>query len=155
MGGYITLRNMVVNKDIKSGVIWAGVVASYPDLLNNWRRRNPNPGASPSMLPGNTNGRGWRNQLVAEFGEPESNPEFWNSISSNAYLNEISGPVQIHHGTADEEVPFALGERLKFYLDQAGKSHEFYAYQGGNHDIGDPHFSVAMNRTIEFFKKNL
>ncbi len=38
MGGYITLRSMVVTKDIKAGVIWAGVVASYPDLLTRWRR---------------------------------------------------------------------------------------------------------------------
>ncbi|HXD11773.1 MAG TPA: alpha/beta fold hydrolase, partial [Anaerolineales bacterium] len=37
MGGYITLRSMVITKDIKAGVIWAGVVASYPDLLTKWR----------------------------------------------------------------------------------------------------------------------
>ncbi|HEU4744292.1 MAG TPA: alpha/beta fold hydrolase, partial [Anaerolineales bacterium] len=30
MGGYITLRSMVVTRDIKAGVICAGVVASYP-----------------------------------------------------------------------------------------------------------------------------
>src|SRR5574341_1807766 len=38
MGGYITLRSMVITKDIKAGVIWAGVVASYPDLISRWRR---------------------------------------------------------------------------------------------------------------------
>src|SRR5215217_4526519 len=38
MGGYITLRSMVISDDIKAGVIWAGVVASYPDLLTKWRR---------------------------------------------------------------------------------------------------------------------
>ena len=35
MGGYITLRSMVLTSTIKAGVIWAGVVASYPDLLFN------------------------------------------------------------------------------------------------------------------------
>ncbi len=34
MGGYITLRAMVIRDDIKAGVIWGGVVASYPDLIN-------------------------------------------------------------------------------------------------------------------------
>ena len=29
MGGHITLRAMVTHGDIKAGVIWAGVVASY------------------------------------------------------------------------------------------------------------------------------
>src|SRR5690606_38600085 len=42
MGGYITLRSMVVDPDIKAGVIWAGVVANYPDLLTRWRRPNNN-----------------------------------------------------------------------------------------------------------------
>jgi len=42
MGGQITLRSMVTVKDIKAGVIWAGVVAPYTDLLTRWRR----PGAS-------------------------------------------------------------------------------------------------------------
>ena len=38
MGGYITVRSMVTAGDIKAGVIWAGVVASYPDLMERWRR---------------------------------------------------------------------------------------------------------------------
>ena len=38
MGGDITLRSMVTTKDIKAGVIWAGVVASYPDPMSRWRR---------------------------------------------------------------------------------------------------------------------
>ena len=47
MGGQITLRAMVISDDIKAGVIWAGVVASYPDLLARWRR----PPVKPSPRP--------------------------------------------------------------------------------------------------------
>src|SRR5690606_2633700 len=86
MGGHITLRNMVVNGEIKAGVIWAGVVASYPDLLNNWRRGNNTP------RPQTTRRSSWRNELSEQYGTPETNPEFWNSISANSYLGEISGP---------------------------------------------------------------
>ncbi len=43
MGGYLTLRAMVISPDIKAGVIWAGVVGSYSDLLNRWRRSVPTP----------------------------------------------------------------------------------------------------------------
>jgi fermentation-respiration switch protein FrsA (DUF1100 family) len=47
MGGYLTLRAMVLS-GCKAGVIWAGVVASYPDLLTRWSaavpcRRPPHP----------------------------------------------------------------------------------------------------------------
>ena len=43
MGGMITLRTMVTTSDIKAGVIWAGVVASYEDLTNNWHHPDLNP----------------------------------------------------------------------------------------------------------------
>ncbi len=151
MGGHITLRNMVVDKDIKAGVIWAGVVASYPDLLNNWRRRSPNP--SPSLLPGNA-GRGWRNQLVADYGEPETNPEFWNSISANSYLNDISGPVQIHHGTADTSVPVEFSEKLDQQLKAVNKESELFIYQGDDHNLAS-NLGIALNRSVEFFDKYL
>src|SRR5512145_3052471 len=45
MGGYITLRSMVITGDIKVAVIWAGVVGSYEDLLYNWHRDD---GATPT-----------------------------------------------------------------------------------------------------------
>ena len=33
LGGQLTLRAMVVAKDIKAGVIWGGVVAPYPNIF--------------------------------------------------------------------------------------------------------------------------
>ena len=148
MGGYITLRAMVITKDIKAGVIWAGVVASYPDLLTKWRRR---PGAStvPTPRPGS-----WRFSLVDEYGSPEENPEFWDSISANSYLSEISGPVQLHHGTADADVPLEFSELLFYQMLEAQQYIEFYKYDGDNHNISN-YFSTAMQRTIEFFDRYL
>lgn len=153
MGGFITLRNMVVSKDIKAGVIWAGVVASYDDLLNNWRRRDSTATPVPS-IPGNNQGRGWRNGLVAEFGEPETNPEFWNSISANAFLKDVSGPIQIHHGTADTSVPVAFSEKLDVQLKEVGKVSELFIYQGDDHNLAG-NLGVALNRSVEFFDKYL
>lgn len=43
MGGTIILRSLVVSKDIKAVDIWAGVVASYEDLTNNWHHPDINP----------------------------------------------------------------------------------------------------------------
>ncbi|RJR15106.1 alpha/beta fold hydrolase [Candidatus Microgenomates bacterium] len=148
MGGHITLRSMVVSKDIKAGVIWAGVVGSYEDLLNNWRRRNPN----TTPLPGNTNNnrRSWRQDLVNEYGEPESNPEFWNSISATAYVNDISGPVQLHHGSADTSVPIEFSEKLNELLTNAGKEVELYTYPGDDHNIS-ANLSTALSRSVAFF----
>jgi uncharacterized protein len=145
MGGYITLRAMVIRDDIKAGVIWGGVVASYPDLLTKWRR-------GPGAVVPTPNPRSWRNLLIQQYGSPEENPEFWNSISANSYLSDISGPLQLHHGTADEEVPLEFSELLFYQLLDAQKFVELYKYEGDNHNISS-NFSTAMQRTIEFFDK--
>lgn len=148
MGGHITLRNMVVYKDIKAGVIWAGVVASYPDLLERWRRR---PWITP--LPGNTR-MGWRKSLVDQYGDAQSNPDFWNSISANSFLSDISGPIQLHHGTADTSVPVEFSEKLYEELKRAGKETELFTYPGDDHNIS-ANFGTAMQRSVEFFDKYL
>jgi len=146
MGGYITLRSMVITKDIKAGVIWAGVVGSYEDLLYNWRRGS---GSSPDSQP---RPGSWRATYTGLYGTPEENPEFWNSISANSYLSEISGPIQLHHGTADTDVPVEFSENLFYQMLAAEQYVELYKYDGDNHNISN-YFSTAMQRTIEFFDR--
>lgn len=150
MGGHITLRSMVVSKDIQAGVIWGGVVASYPDLLARWRRGPA--GTTPTPFPTTSNRGGWRRGLTEQFGTPEENPEFWNSISSNSYLSEISGPIQLHHGGADTSVPAEFSEMLDTQMKKVGKTSEVYIYTGDDHDI-TANFETAMSRSIEFFDR--
>lgn len=149
MGGFITLRSMVVDKNIKAGVIWAGVVASYPDLINNWRRRTFVP---PPGLP--TGVTRWRDRLTMEFGSPEENPVFWKSLSSNSFLTDISGPVQIHHGTADDSVPVAFSEQLDKELKAVNKLSDLHIYPGDDHNIA-AYFGAAMDRSIAFFDQHV
>lgn len=149
MGGFITLRNMVVNRDIKAGVIWAGVVASYPDLVNNWRRGTFTP---PTTIP--TRALGWRSQLTSRYGSPEENPKFWNSISANSFLKDISGPIQLHHGTADTSVPILFSEKLEGQMKTVGKKVEFYIYEGDDHNLTG-NFNIAIQRSIDFFDRYL
>ncbi len=149
MGGHITLRSMVTTKDIKAGVIWAGVVASYEDLLNNWRRR---PTSTQSPLP--TNARSWRQSLIGQHGQPSENPAFWNSISPTSYLADLSGPIQLHHGTSDKSVPYEFSEKLDKLIKDVDKESELYLYNGDDHDITS-NFSTAMKRSLDFFDKVL
>ncbi len=148
MGGYLTLRAMVSSTDIKAGVIWAGVVASYPEMLYNWHRTG-----SFTPSPSST-GRGWRDGWLETYGSPEQNPAFWASISANSYLADLSGPIQLHHGTADEDVPLDFSIRLAEQIRAAGGQVEFYTYDKDNHNISH-NFTQAMTRSIEFFDKLL
>ena len=149
MGGYITLRSMVITNDIKAGVIWAGVVASYPDLITRWRRRTTAAGdVTVTAFPG----RRWRTELLDTYGSPEENPVFWDSISANAFLSDLSGPLQLHHGTVDTSVPLEFSEILNQQVLAVGKTVEFYTYEGSDHNISSG-FNLAMQRTIEFFDR--
>ncbi len=144
MGGYLTLRTMVISKDVKAGVIWAGVVATYTDMLYNWRRTGS---FTPSP---SSRGVGWRSRWIEEFGTPEDNPVFWDSVSATSHLADLSGPLQLHHGTDDEDVPLAFSIRLAELARDAGQTADLYTYEGDNHNISG-NFSTAMQRTIEFF----
>lgn len=148
MGGQVTLRAMVATKeDIKAGVIWAGVVAAYPDLLAQWRQpEHAHPEAEQNSH------RRWREELVAEYGSPAENPEFWASISPNSYLADLSGPIQLHHSTADTHVPVEFSENLSTQLQDAGQTVEYYTYENDDHNISN-NFSLAMERSLAFFDK--
>jgi dipeptidyl aminopeptidase/acylaminoacyl peptidase len=150
MGGFLTLRAMVISPEIRAGVIWAGVVGSYSDLLTKWRRTS----SSTPVATLASGGRGWRSAWSILYGSPEDNPEFWNSVSANSYLADISGPIQLHHGTADYSVPTELSEILADQLEALGKSVELYTYEDDNHNIST-YFSDAMTRTIKFFDRNV
>ena len=149
LGGYLTLRAMVISEDIKAGVIWAGVVGSYPDMLYNWRRSSS--ASFPTPRPGSSR---WRDTWIEEYGTPDQNPAFWNAISANAYLSDLSGPVQLHHGTADEDVPVEFSQTLSGQIQNSGGEVELYLYEGDNHNISNFFYS-AMTRTVAFFDRYL
>lgn len=174
MGGYITLRAMVVSDEIDAGVIWGGVVAPYPDLFNRAGAVATAVAADPlavtatreaviatqtvramtlTQSPGSTpafGGGRWRSGLMDQYGTPEENPAFWDSISSNAYLADISGPLQLHHAITDETVPAAASSLLYDQMTALGLPVELYLYDNDSHDI-DNNFYTAMRRSLEFF----
>src|SRR5690606_30209846 len=102
------------------GVIWAGVVASYDEMFRSW-------------FGGGGSNR--RNALVQEHGTPEANPAFWNALSANSYLSDLSGPIQIHHGLADTTVPYEYSTMLDEQIRAAGKHTELLLYDGDDHNI--------------------
>ncbi|MEA2669415.1 MAG: uncharacterized protein QOJ33_2349, partial [Chloroflexota bacterium] len=146
MGGHITLRSLVISHEIRTAAIWGGVVAPYRDLLN-WHP--PPADSSPPTL-----NRSWRQDFITRFGTPEQNPAFWDSISPNAFLGDVTAPVQLHHSTTDEDVPLAFSQTLRQELSDVGKPVELFTYPGDNHNISN-NFNTAMSRSIAFFDRAL
>jgi uncharacterized protein len=148
MGGLLTLRSMVTTQDVKAGVIWAGVVATYTELYERGRSSTVS-GAQPFNPPWN-NRRRWRDEIVEKWGTPQENPAIWAAISPNSYVGELSGPLQLHHGTADSSVPVEWSRTLNEQVRAAGSTVEYYEYAGDNHNIS-ANLSTALARSVAFF----
>ena len=93
-------------------------------------------------------------EVIEEYGEPSENPDFWSSISPNSFLSDISGPLQLHHGTADSSVPLVFSQSLESQMAEAGKTVELFTYEGDDHNLSK-NLSVALGRSVEFFNKYL
>ncbi len=133
-GGEIGLRTMVISKDIKAGSLWAGVVGSFEDILETYNAKIP-------FL------RATRDALVIQNGLPSTNPKFWNKLDPYTYLKDISGPVQLQHGTNDSSVPVELSVRLKEELEKVDKPVEYFEYEGDDHNIAK-NLGIAWQKTI-------
>lgn len=151
MGGTLILRAMVVSDEIDAGVIWAGVVAPIEEVWEKRRRWiendlvvTPDPGGTPGP-PG---------EGVFAYGWFDQNPQFWASVDPTFHIEDLSGPLQLHHGTGDETVPVEFSEDLYTRLLDAGQEAELYLYEGDNHNIAN-HFATAMERSIQFFDAHL
>lgn len=149
MGGGIILRSMVVVDDIRAGVIWAGTVATYEEIFE--ARPHWVGGRAASDPDGGSESEPIREGLFA-YGTFDENPEFWAAIDPISYLDDLSGPLQIHHATGDQSVPVAFSESFYARLQQAGQTAELYIYEGDNHNISG-NFGTAARRSVEFFDR--
>ena len=70
------------------------------------------------------------------------------------FLADLSGPLQLHHGSIDTVVPVSFSESLYQQLRAAGQPAELYLYPQGDHNIRVG-FDEAMQRTLRFFEAQL
>jgi dipeptidyl aminopeptidase/acylaminoacyl peptidase len=152
MGGNLALRALVISPDIQAAVIWSGVVGTYQQLMTQWHRTRP---WHPSDREIASHVGSIRQNLVENYGTPTDNPEFWQSIDPRFFLSDISAPVQLHQGLADEEVPPLFSQSLYQDLTALGKPVEYYTYPGADHNLSSPAFQLAMQRSLNFFNQYL
>jgi uncharacterized protein len=140
MGGWITMRAMVVDPDIRAGVIWGGVVGSYDDLFEHWW--------GPRNRRGSVNN--WRRSVLRDYTVGDNEAALWASLQATSYLNEISGPIQLHHARGDATVPYALSVVFDGQLRDAGQHSELLLYQGDDHNISRNR-DLAFTLSVVFF----
>lgn len=164
MAGNLLLRAMLVEPDIKAGVIWAGAVYSYEDfakyrLNDSSYVRNNQP---PSQNDPHYQTTSQDTQLATNVSilrqnssELNFNDEFWKNISLTQNISNLNSPIQIHHAINDSVVNIGYSRDLSNVLENNNKIYEFYEYPGGGHNIDSPYFEQAMQKTVEFFNTYL
>lgn len=150
MAGNVVFRSIAAQPQIKAAVIWGGAVYSYQDLQEYGINDNS---YRPPTQTSERNRR--REELFSKYGQFSPDSAFWKEVAPTNYLGDIKTAVQLHHAVNDEVVSVEYARNLKRLLDSSSIEHEVYEYQSGGHDLEGSSFNLAMQRTVDFYKKHL
>lgn len=139
MGGGVALNAVVARPDLFDAVVLHSPVSSKAaDNFDRW-----------------VNGkRPLERRVVARYGAPDDNPDFWREASARSYLDRVDVPVQIHHGLADPVCPPQWSEATASALRAAGQDVELFEYPGEEHRF-ERGWSTLLRRTTDFFDDHL
>jgi dipeptidyl aminopeptidase/acylaminoacyl peptidase len=155
MAGNLVLRAMLIEPDIKAGVIWAGAVYSYDDFqkygINDTTYRPPQPQGTQAASGSRRRSR----EIFDTYGRPDTQVDYWKAVSLTENIDLLNSPIQLHHAQDDTVVNIGYSLDLAAVLQENGKPYELYTYEGGGHNLISPYFDQAIIRTVEFFRDNL
>jgi dienelactone hydrolase len=137
-GALITVAASTISDQIAAAVVYAPAPA---DLAADYERRR----RQSNNRPGDDT---W------PF-TPEQNPEAYRRVSPINYLDGVTAPIMLHHGTADTVVDASASVAIADALRAAGKDVTLHLYEGGPHTLSGRQERLYFERTLEFFRKHL
>ncbi len=155
MAGNLVLRAMLIEPDIKAGVIWAGAVYSYDDFAKYGINDNTYRPPEPSETQESSDRRRRSREIFETYGRPDTQIDYWRAVSLTENIEFLKSPIQLHHAEDDTVVNIGYSYDLAAVLQENGKEYELFSYEGGGHNLISPYFNQAMQRTVEFFQNNL
>lgn len=88
-------------------------------------------------------------KVFAEFDEEYDA----NLYSLDTYLDRINAPIQLHQGTLDLSVRKDWSDTFVKMLKNKDREVKYWVYPGADHNLV-PSWNTAVQRDVEFFKKN-
>ena len=139
MGGGVTTNVIAIQPElVQAAVLFAPVSANQENNFERWLSRRPEVA----------------NEILRLFGPPTKDSEFWRNISVSNFLDRITAPVMIHHGTSDASVPLEWSQELAQQMQGADKDITLHVYPGEPHEFTDA-WPTVMQRTVEFFDQHV
>ncbi|MFE5814723.1 alpha/beta hydrolase family protein [Streptomyces sp. NPDC056479] len=140
MGGGVVYNALVVAPGlVDAAVVFAPVSSRPEENIDQFQR----PEGDPLV-----------EEIEAAHGTPEENPEFWRQVSPVTYVDRVTEPLMIHHGTADDTCPLAWTRTTVAAFEAAGKDVELRTYPGEGHTFG-PRWPDSMDATMTFLERHL
>lgn len=138
MGGGIAIKLMTVKPDWVRAVVLYGAMSG--DELKNARQIH-------DVFSGGARG-------ARELALPH---ELLNRLSPINYFSRITAAISVHHGTSDEQVPYAWSVDLCQRLKALGKRTECFSYTGARHtfQFGSSAEASLEARVNAFFAREL
>ena len=87
------------------------------------------------------------------MGLPQENPAGYAASNVLTYCKDLSVPLLIIHGTADDNVYFMHSLKMSEALFRANRKHEFLPLTGFTHMVPDPEITVSLQTRIAAFMR--
>ncbi len=150
MAGNVVLRSFVAAQDVPAIVVWAGAVFTYDDMRQFGIEDNSySPPAEYSER------QRERRRLMETYGNFNAESQFWSQVVPTNYLAGLPGAIQLHHALDDQVTSIEYSRNLSLILEEKSVEHEFYEYSDGGHNLNGSAFTSAMQRTVDFLKREL
>jgi dipeptidyl aminopeptidase/acylaminoacyl peptidase len=99
----------------------------------------------------------WRRPLrSAEYGDPEKDADFLESISPLNFIDRIEAPLMVIHGANDPRVPVQEAEQIVSTLRARGREVDYLRYEDEGHGLAKAkNRADAWPKVVRFFQRHM
>lgn len=99
----------------------------------------------------------WRRPLrAAEYGDPEKDADFLESISPLNFIDRVKAPLMVIHGANDPRVPVQEAEQIVTNLRSRGREVDYLRYEDEGHGLAKAkNRADAWPKVVSFFERHM
>lgn len=101
------------------------------------------------------NSKKWMPETFSQFGTPTSNPKFWAEMSAFTYLDRVTDPILVLHGSVDRTCPPKWATEAVTQLQKLNKTVKYVSYKGADHTFYGTTWNRSMAETVKFLKSTM